>query len=76
MDIFIIIPFAPPKPNELAAAKLPGSGVTSVHTFKRPSVRAAISDRGLLKFKFGGTAPASKAKITLVSEQIPELASV
>lgn len=71
-----MLPFAPPNPNELAAARDPGNGVTSVHTFKRPSTNAGISFRGCLKFKFGGTEPDSNANRIFVIEHMPELASV
>lgn len=70
------LPFAPPKPNALTAAKSPGIGVTSVHTFKRPSTNAVISFFGVLKYRFGGTIPSSNAKITLVIEQRAELPSL
>lgn len=37
------LPFAPSNPNESTAAKLPGSGITSVHTFNRlPSLHLKI----------------------------------
>lgn len=70
------LPLAPPKPNELTAAKLPGNFVTSVHTFKRPSINAGISLRGVAKFIFGGTASASNPNSTFVIEQSPELLSL